>query len=232
MARLHLPARVLRRARSGRQPAGRLPRGPPGTGLGAPGRGGRPGAQRDGLRGRRRARPAAHLHAHGGAAVRGTPHGRDRLAAGGRARGRWRAAGARRRAARPLRGRRDVRLGAPRVGARVRVGPARLAGRRGGARRAAARARPPRRVGVGRRGRRRVRARVFPVRYGIAEDEATGAAAAILCARLERAIEIRQGRGSRIRRGRWTAASWRWAARPCSTRCATPGLRPRRGRGS
>jgi predicted PhzF superfamily epimerase YddE/YHI9 len=44
-----------------------------------------------------------------------------------------------------------------------------------------------------------VRARVFPVRYGIAEDEATGAAAAILCARLERAIEILQGRGSRIR---------------------------------
>jgi predicted PhzF superfamily epimerase YddE/YHI9 len=44
-----------------------------------------------------------------------------------------------------------------------------------------------------------VRARVFPVRYGIAEDEATGAAAAILCARLERALEIRQGHGSRIR---------------------------------
>ncbi len=44
-----------------------------------------------------------------------------------------------------------------------------------------------------------VRARVFPVRYGIAEDEATGAAGAILCARLGRAIEIRQGRGSRIR---------------------------------
>ena len=44
-----------------------------------------------------------------------------------------------------------------------------------------------------------VRARVFPVRYGIAEDEATGSAAAILCARLARAIEIRQGRGSRIR---------------------------------
>jgi predicted PhzF superfamily epimerase YddE/YHI9 len=43
-----------------------------------------------------------------------------------------------------------------------------------------------------------VRARVFPVRYGIAEDEATGSAAAILCARLGRAIEIRQGRGSRI----------------------------------
>jgi predicted PhzF superfamily epimerase YddE/YHI9 len=44
-----------------------------------------------------------------------------------------------------------------------------------------------------------LRARVFPVRYGIAEDEATGAAAAILCARLGRPIEIRQGRGSLIR---------------------------------
>jgi len=44
-----------------------------------------------------------------------------------------------------------------------------------------------------------VRARVFPVRYGIAEDEATGAAAVLLCARLDRPIEIHQGRGSRIR---------------------------------
>jgi predicted PhzF superfamily epimerase YddE/YHI9 len=44
-----------------------------------------------------------------------------------------------------------------------------------------------------------VRARVFAVRYGIAEDEATGSAAAILCARLGRTIEICQGRGSRIR---------------------------------
>ena len=44
-----------------------------------------------------------------------------------------------------------------------------------------------------------IRARVFPLRYGIAEDEATGSAAAILCAQLERAIEIRQGRGSLIR---------------------------------
>jgi predicted PhzF superfamily epimerase YddE/YHI9 len=44
-----------------------------------------------------------------------------------------------------------------------------------------------------------VRARVFPVRYGIAEDEATGSAAAILCSRLGRELEIRQGRGSRIR---------------------------------
>jgi predicted PhzF superfamily epimerase YddE/YHI9 len=43
-----------------------------------------------------------------------------------------------------------------------------------------------------------VRARVFPLRYGIAEDEATGSAAAILCARLEREIHVRQGRGSRI----------------------------------
>ena len=43
-----------------------------------------------------------------------------------------------------------------------------------------------------------VRARVFPVRYGIAEDEATGAAAVLLCARLDRPIEIHQGRGSVI----------------------------------
>jgi predicted PhzF superfamily epimerase YddE/YHI9 len=43
-----------------------------------------------------------------------------------------------------------------------------------------------------------VRARVFPLRYGIAEDEATGAAALLLAARLGRAIEIHQGRGSRI----------------------------------
>jgi predicted PhzF superfamily epimerase YddE/YHI9 len=43
-----------------------------------------------------------------------------------------------------------------------------------------------------------VRARVFPVRYGIAEDEATGSAAVLLCARLDRTLEIRQGRGSRI----------------------------------
>ena len=43
-----------------------------------------------------------------------------------------------------------------------------------------------------------VRSRVFPLRYGIAEDEATGAAAVRLCALLRRAIDIRQGRGSRI----------------------------------
>jgi predicted PhzF superfamily epimerase YddE/YHI9 len=43
-----------------------------------------------------------------------------------------------------------------------------------------------------------LRARVFPLRYGIAEDEATGSAAAVLCARLDRAIHIRQGRGSHI----------------------------------
>jgi predicted PhzF superfamily epimerase YddE/YHI9 len=43
-----------------------------------------------------------------------------------------------------------------------------------------------------------VRARVFPVRIGIPEDEATGSAATKLCLRLERAIDIRQGRGSRI----------------------------------
>jgi predicted PhzF superfamily epimerase YddE/YHI9 len=44
----------------------------------------------------------------------------------------------------------------------------------------------------------RVRARVFPLRLGIAEDEATGSAAVRLGARLSQAIDIRQGRGSRI----------------------------------
>ena len=43
-----------------------------------------------------------------------------------------------------------------------------------------------------------VRARVFPVRIGIPEDEATGAAATKLCALIGRPIDIRQGRGSRI----------------------------------
>jgi predicted PhzF superfamily epimerase YddE/YHI9 len=43
-----------------------------------------------------------------------------------------------------------------------------------------------------------MRARVFPVRIGIAEDEATGSAATKLCAHAGRAIDIRQGRGSRI----------------------------------
>ena len=43
-----------------------------------------------------------------------------------------------------------------------------------------------------------VRARVFPVGLGIAEDEATGAAAVRLGALLGRPLEIRQGRGSVI----------------------------------
>jgi predicted PhzF superfamily epimerase YddE/YHI9 len=43
-----------------------------------------------------------------------------------------------------------------------------------------------------------LRARVFPIRYGIGEDEATGAAAVRLCGRLGRELDIRQGRGSRI----------------------------------
>jgi predicted PhzF superfamily epimerase YddE/YHI9 len=43
-----------------------------------------------------------------------------------------------------------------------------------------------------------VRSRVFPIRYGIPEDEATGAAAVRLCALLRRPIDIRQGGGSRI----------------------------------
>ena len=41
-----------------------------------------------------------------------------------------------------------------------------------------------------------VRARVFPLAYGITEDEATGAAALRLYGLLGRALEIRQGRGS------------------------------------
>lgn len=43
-----------------------------------------------------------------------------------------------------------------------------------------------------------IRARSFPTAAGIAEDEATGSAALALCARLERPITIRQGRGSVI----------------------------------
>jgi predicted PhzF superfamily epimerase YddE/YHI9 len=43
-----------------------------------------------------------------------------------------------------------------------------------------------------------IRARVFPVGIGVPEDEATGSAATKLCADTGRAIDIRQGRGSRI----------------------------------
>ena len=43
-----------------------------------------------------------------------------------------------------------------------------------------------------------VRARAFGRRIGIPEDEATGSAATKLCAQLGRAIDIRQGRASRI----------------------------------
>jgi predicted PhzF superfamily epimerase YddE/YHI9 len=44
----------------------------------------------------------------------------------------------------------------------------------------------------------RLRSRAFFPALGIAEDEATGAAAVVLCSRLGRAVEIRQGRGSRL----------------------------------
>ncbi|MDS1272534.1 PhzF family phenazine biosynthesis protein [Lipingzhangella sp. LS1_29] len=44
----------------------------------------------------------------------------------------------------------------------------------------------------------RVRVRVFPTGLGVAEDEATGAAAMRLTALLERPLSIRQGAGSRI----------------------------------
>ena len=43
-----------------------------------------------------------------------------------------------------------------------------------------------------------VRSRVFVPEHGIAEDEATGAAAVVMGARLGRPLEIRQGRGSRL----------------------------------
>ena len=43
-----------------------------------------------------------------------------------------------------------------------------------------------------------MRARVFPLRIGIPEDEATGSAATKLCAHAGRPIDIRQGKGSRI----------------------------------
>jgi predicted PhzF superfamily epimerase YddE/YHI9 len=45
----------------------------------------------------------------------------------------------------------------------------------------------------------RIRARVFAPRYGIAEDEATGAAAVRLVGRLGRPVTIRQGAGSLLR---------------------------------
>jgi predicted PhzF superfamily epimerase YddE/YHI9 len=44
----------------------------------------------------------------------------------------------------------------------------------------------------------RLRSRAFFPDFGIAEDEATGAAAVVLCSRLDRELEIRQGRGSRL----------------------------------
>ena len=44
-----------------------------------------------------------------------------------------------------------------------------------------------------------LRERVFAEPFGIPEDEATGAAAVALTARLGRGLDIRQGRGSRIR---------------------------------
>ncbi|MEA2298793.1 MAG: hypothetical protein QOF77_1729 [Solirubrobacteraceae bacterium] len=43
-----------------------------------------------------------------------------------------------------------------------------------------------------------VRARVFAPDYGVAEDPATGSAAIVLCATLDRPLVIRQGEGSEI----------------------------------
>lgn len=43
-----------------------------------------------------------------------------------------------------------------------------------------------------------VRSRAFFPGFGIAEDEATGAAAVVLCSTLGRSIDVRQGRGSEL----------------------------------
>jgi predicted PhzF superfamily epimerase YddE/YHI9 len=43
-----------------------------------------------------------------------------------------------------------------------------------------------------------VRSRAFFPGFGIAEDEATGAAAIVLCGQVGRAIDVRQGRGSEL----------------------------------
>jgi predicted PhzF superfamily epimerase YddE/YHI9 len=44
----------------------------------------------------------------------------------------------------------------------------------------------------------RLRSRAFFPAFGIAEDEATGAAAVVLCSELDRPLEIRQGRGAQL----------------------------------
>ena len=102
------------------------------------------------------------------------------------------------RAAGALRGRRDVRRGAPGVGAGLRVAAAGVAGRGRGPGRAGGHdhlgvwAWIDETAGTVRRASSRCA-------YGIAEDEATGSAAVLLSAQLGRALEIRQGRGSQIR---------------------------------
>ncbi len=54
-----------------------------------------------------------------------------------------------------------------------------------------------------------LRERVFAEPFGIPEDEATGAAAIALTARLGRPLDIRQGRGSRILTRPSTTGWWR-----------------------
>lgn len=53
----------------------------------------------------------------------------------------------------------------------------------------------------------RLRSRMFAPRWGIVEDEATGAAALRLTARLRRDLDITQGQGSRIRTT-WLGHGW------------------------
>ena len=111
---------------------------------------------------------------------------------------RRRPAAARGRGAGALLGRRDLRRRPPGVGPAVRVrrlespaGWRRSTGPPGGPDTSPRGPTPTRPAGI-------VRARVFPLAIGIAEDEATGSAAVQLAAQLGREIEIRQGRGSRI----------------------------------
>ena len=66
-----------------------------------------------------------------------------------------------------------------------------------------------------------LRERVFAEPFGIPEDEATGAAAIALTARLGRPLDIRQGRGSRILTRPWTTGWWRSRGGWSWTRCAS-----------
>src|SRR5215207_3256150 len=175
-------AGVLRRRRELWQSAGSLPgrriraRGRPA------GRCGGSRVQRDGVRGRRRTWRDPDLHPGRRDSVRGAPRGRDGVAARARARRCARASAA---------GRPEwapefefVQLGSPAEVEALDGSPRKDA-------EVGMWAWIDEEAGV-------LRERVFAEPFGIPEDEATGAAAVTLTARLGRALDIRQGRGSRI----------------------------------